>query len=197
MTTGERWTCAVTCGAGVVGLPGLEPGTSSLSEIDGRALCYPAFPLVVLLRKSYKDGVNLSVQIQPSACHPILCWPPHGWSSARCMAQASELAAGAAVENRSEGRCGWNRRGRRSGAVSAARRPGKGAPGRQRAGGGAWGQVWPGRSIRDECLDLCGRSWPRPRPDRRPGGDELARAPSKGRRHPPAGSSNWLHSGSR
>jgi hypothetical protein len=42
----------------LVGLPGLEPGTSSLSEIDGRALCYPTFPLVVLLRKSYKDGVN-------------------------------------------------------------------------------------------------------------------------------------------
>jgi hypothetical protein len=29
-----------------------------LSEMDGRALCYPAFSLVVLLRKSYKDGVN-------------------------------------------------------------------------------------------------------------------------------------------
>jgi hypothetical protein len=29
-----------------------------LSEIDSQALCYPAFPLVVLLRKSYKDGVN-------------------------------------------------------------------------------------------------------------------------------------------
>jgi hypothetical protein len=29
-----------------------------LSEMDGRALCYPAFPLVGLLRKSYKDGVN-------------------------------------------------------------------------------------------------------------------------------------------
>ena len=42
----------------LVGLPGLEPGTSSLSEMDGRALCYPAFSLVVLLRKSYKDGVN-------------------------------------------------------------------------------------------------------------------------------------------
>jgi hypothetical protein len=45
-----------------VGLPGLEPGTSSLSEIDGRAPCYLAFPLVVRLRKSYKDGVNLSVR---------------------------------------------------------------------------------------------------------------------------------------
>jgi hypothetical protein len=32
--------------------------TSSLSGIDGRALCYPAFPLVMRLRKSYKDGVN-------------------------------------------------------------------------------------------------------------------------------------------
>jgi hypothetical protein len=30
-----------------------------LSEIDSRAPCYPAFSLVVLLRKSYRDGVNL------------------------------------------------------------------------------------------------------------------------------------------
>src|SRR5215208_5197945 len=29
-----------------------------LSEIDGQALCYPAFALVVRLRKPYKDGVN-------------------------------------------------------------------------------------------------------------------------------------------
>jgi len=29
-----------------------------LSEIDGRPLCYPAFLLVVLLRKSFKHGVN-------------------------------------------------------------------------------------------------------------------------------------------
>jgi magnesium-transporting ATPase (P-type) len=29
-----------------------------LSEMDGRALCYPAFSLVVPLRKTYKDGVN-------------------------------------------------------------------------------------------------------------------------------------------
>jgi hypothetical protein len=29
-----------------------------LSEIDGQASCYPAFPLVVLLHKSYKDEVN-------------------------------------------------------------------------------------------------------------------------------------------
>src|SRR4030095_7699028 len=46
----------VNCG--VVGLAGLEPAASSLSEMDGRALCYPAFALVVRLRKSYKDGVN-------------------------------------------------------------------------------------------------------------------------------------------
>jgi hypothetical protein len=37
-----------------------------LSEIDSKAPCYPAFALFVLLRKSYKDGVNLSVQIRPS-----------------------------------------------------------------------------------------------------------------------------------
>jgi hypothetical protein len=41
-----------------VGLAGLEPAASSLSEIDGKAPCYPAFALVVRLRKSYKDGVN-------------------------------------------------------------------------------------------------------------------------------------------
>jgi hypothetical protein len=54
----ERRSAFVLVRVGVVGLPGLEPGTSSLSEMDGRALCYPAFSLVVLLRKSYKDGVN-------------------------------------------------------------------------------------------------------------------------------------------
>ena len=43
---------------GVVGLAGLEPAASSVSEIDGPAPCYPAFALVVRLRKSYKDGVN-------------------------------------------------------------------------------------------------------------------------------------------
>jgi hypothetical protein len=48
----------------LVGLPGLEPGTSSLSEMDGRAPCYPAFPLVGLLRKSYKDGVNRDPAVQ-------------------------------------------------------------------------------------------------------------------------------------
>jgi hypothetical protein len=35
----------------LVGLPGLEPGTSSLSEIDGWALCYPAFPQLALFHE--------------------------------------------------------------------------------------------------------------------------------------------------
>jgi hypothetical protein len=47
---------------GVVGLAGLEPAASSLSEIDSQAPCYPAFALVVPLRKTYKDGVNLPIQ---------------------------------------------------------------------------------------------------------------------------------------
>ena len=55
----------------VVGLAGLEPAASSLSEMDGQALCYPAFPLVVPLRKSYRDGVNLPIQVQPS----VLAYP--------------------------------------------------------------------------------------------------------------------------
>jgi hypothetical protein len=42
----------------VVGLPGLEPGTSSLSEIDGEAPCYPASSQVVPIRRCDKDGVN-------------------------------------------------------------------------------------------------------------------------------------------
>jgi hypothetical protein len=42
----------------MVSLTGLELAASSLSGIDGRALGYPAFPLVMRLRKSYKDGVN-------------------------------------------------------------------------------------------------------------------------------------------
>ncbi len=73
-----------------MGLAGLEPAASSLSEIDGRAPCYPAFPLVVLLRKSYKDGVNLSVQVQPCLLPtPFCAGLPWRWPSARCVAQAS------------------------------------------------------------------------------------------------------------
>ena len=56
---------------GVVGLAGLEPAPSSLSEMDGRAPCYPAFALVVRLRKSYKDGVNLSSRSGRQCCRSI------------------------------------------------------------------------------------------------------------------------------
>jgi hypothetical protein len=42
----------------MVGLAGLEPAASSLSEIDGRPLCYPAFPLVVPINEDHRDGVN-------------------------------------------------------------------------------------------------------------------------------------------
>jgi hypothetical protein len=37
---------------------GPEAETSSLSEMDGWAQCYPAFALVTLLRKWHRDGVN-------------------------------------------------------------------------------------------------------------------------------------------
>jgi hypothetical protein len=43
---------------GMVGLAGLEPAASSLSEIEGSALCYPAFSQVVSIRKRRRDGVN-------------------------------------------------------------------------------------------------------------------------------------------
>jgi hypothetical protein len=60
--------------ADFVGLAGLEPAASSLSPIRGSPLCNPAFSQVVLLRKSYKDGVNLSVQ--PSVLATLFCPGP-------------------------------------------------------------------------------------------------------------------------
>jgi hypothetical protein len=44
------------------------PAMAVLSEMDSRPLCYPAFALVVLVRKSYKDGVNRSPLPDPE--HP-------------------------------------------------------------------------------------------------------------------------------
>jgi hypothetical protein len=67
----------------LVGLGGLEPPASSLSGIDGCAHANQAFALVVLLRKPYKDGVNLSVQVQPSVLATLCPGPPtHGCLSA-------------------------------------------------------------------------------------------------------------------
>src|SRR5215204_3394885 len=40
----------------VVGLPGLEPGTSSLSGIEGSALCGPAFSQVAGERRGRRDA---------------------------------------------------------------------------------------------------------------------------------------------
>ena len=45
----ELWGC-------LVGLPGLEPGTSSLSGIEGSALCGPAFSQVVGERRGRRDA---------------------------------------------------------------------------------------------------------------------------------------------
>src|SRR4029450_14157157 len=42
--------------AGAVGLPGLEPGTSSLSGIEGSALCGPAFSQVAGERQGRRDA---------------------------------------------------------------------------------------------------------------------------------------------
>jgi hypothetical protein len=54
---------------GMVGLPGLEPGTSSFSEIDGRALCYPASPQAVPIREWHRDGVNHTPSSPAGAPH--------------------------------------------------------------------------------------------------------------------------------
>src|SRR4029450_6954515 len=43
---------------GVVGLAGRAPAPSSQAEMDGRALCYPAFPQLALIREWHKDGVG-------------------------------------------------------------------------------------------------------------------------------------------
>jgi hypothetical protein len=42
--------------SGVVGLPGLEPGTSSLSGIEGEALCGPVFSQVTAERQGRRDA---------------------------------------------------------------------------------------------------------------------------------------------
>jgi hypothetical protein len=36
----------------------LGPITPSLSEMDGRALCFPAFPQLALIHEGHRDGVN-------------------------------------------------------------------------------------------------------------------------------------------
>jgi hypothetical protein len=41
----------------VVGLPGLEPGTSSLSDIEGSALCSPAFLQVAAIRQGRSNAL--------------------------------------------------------------------------------------------------------------------------------------------
>jgi len=56
----------------VVGLAGLEPAPSSLSEIDGRTLCYPASSQVVQLRKYHRDGVNCDPPAAPSALERMM-----------------------------------------------------------------------------------------------------------------------------
>ena len=44
--------------------------TPSLSEIDSQPLCYPVFPLVVLLRKCHRDEVNRLVS---RCCDQVPC----------------------------------------------------------------------------------------------------------------------------
>jgi hypothetical protein len=71
----------------VVGPPGLEPGTSSLSGIDSRAPCYPAFPQAVRLRRCRRDGVNAI---------PLLCWPGPTGRCHSCVERGLPILAKAA-----------------------------------------------------------------------------------------------------
>ena len=58
-----------------MGLAGLEPAPSSLSEIEGCALCYPAFPQLALIREWHRDGVNHASPYQLAAA---IYWRPMG-----------------------------------------------------------------------------------------------------------------------
>jgi hypothetical protein len=88
--------------AGVVGLGGLEPPTSSLSGIEGSTLCRPAFPQVAGERQGPRDAfLATSIQaVQADPRYATLVRDP-GWPS-RCAALASRLA----VRGRSFG--GWH-----------------------------------------------------------------------------------------
>jgi hypothetical protein len=57
-----------------VGLAGLEPAASSLSEMDGRALCYPAFSQVALIHEWHRDGVN-RIHPHQTGCSRLLADP--------------------------------------------------------------------------------------------------------------------------
>ena len=57
-----------------MGLAGLEPAASSLSEMDGRALCYPAFSQVALIHEWHRDGVNRTHPHQ-TGCSRLLADP--------------------------------------------------------------------------------------------------------------------------
>jgi hypothetical protein len=70
---------------GAVGLAGLEPAPSSLAEMDGRALCYPAFPQLALIREWHRDGVN---HAYPHQLAVAVYWRVHGFE---VRAQASTL----------------------------------------------------------------------------------------------------------
>src|SRR5512132_800384 len=80
--------------------PDFHPGTGAaagrhrgLSEMDGRALCYPAFALVARLRKGHRDEVN------PAG-------PDRAFSAGPPM-RVLQGRAGEAAAKRSVGRPSW------------------------------------------------------------------------------------------
>jgi hypothetical protein len=50
--------CHPAANPAAVGVAGLEPAASRLSEIDSQAVCYRASSQVAPIREGYKDGVN-------------------------------------------------------------------------------------------------------------------------------------------
>jgi hypothetical protein len=99
-----------------VGLAGLEPAASSLSEIDGGAPCYPTISQVVRFRKRYRDGVNCGSAASADTAtaspapppgrartpsFPRLVRGPHRWrvtlSNVACRTQRSKGLGGLAI----------------------------------------------------------------------------------------------------
>jgi hypothetical protein len=60
----------------LVGLGGLEPPPSSLSGIDGQALCCSVLSQVVPIRECYRDGVNHGLLLRcPIGAEPVYAGP--------------------------------------------------------------------------------------------------------------------------
>jgi hypothetical protein len=98
----ERRVTSVSAGHGVVvGLPGLEPGTSSLSGIEGSALCGPAFSQVAGERQRRRDAFLEPCPDQRTDAMP---WPRQSMpSTGRRQGDGAPGGRGSPIERRDRG----------------------------------------------------------------------------------------------